>query len=69
MLITKKRKKERKNSDVPFYEDFSEIKVCVCVCTFQNITKNLKVLQIILLLRLNISVKFKHNSFISLKVI
>jgi len=31
--------------------------------------KNLQILKIILVLRLNISVKFEHNSLISLKII
>jgi len=35
----------------------------VCV-TFQSIIKNLQILQILLLLRLNISVKFEHNSLL-----
>jgi len=33
------------------------------------VIKNLKILQIVLVLRLNIYVKFEHNSLISLKVI
>jgi len=33
--------------------------------TFPSTIKNYKILQIILLLRLNISVKFKHNTLIN----
>jgi len=40
--------------------------VCV-IC--QSTAKNLKILQIVLLLRLNISIKLEYNSLISLKLI
>jgi len=67
IMETHKKKLQFRPCIFFFYYDFQRIKdVCV---TFQSIIKNLKILQIVLLLCLNISVKFEHNSLISLKVI